>query len=407
MTHQYDMTPLSFLPEFPSAASPLALFGLLLLAGMIGGELVRRVLRLPRIVGYVLVGLALGTSGLNWLDGALLREAWIFVDIALGLILFELGRRLDFAWLGREPWLAATAVLESALSFAFVFLALLYFGVQPLYAAIAASIAIATAPAVVLVAAQEIKAEGQVTERALNLTAMNSVIAFVSSTMLLAWLHHEYRANWATVVLHPVYLLAGSALLGYLASIAAMTLARWLGRTERGHLVVSLGLIAVTVAAARMFELSVVLALLAFGTLSKNLDRRHDLLPVDFGWIGQLFVVVLFVVSGASLNAAEFATGGTLALVYVLARFAGKSLGVMSLTYFSGVRRGAAGLLCLALTPMSGTAVGMVHRTGQLYPDFGANLAAIVLSAVLILELIGPVAVQFALKQAGEAAEDK
>ena len=401
------MTQLNFLPQFPLDASPLALFGLLLLAGVIGGELARRVLRLPRIVGYVLVGLALGASGLNWLDGKLLKEAWIFVDIALGLILFELGRRLDFAWLGREPWLAATAVLESALSFAFVFLALLYFGVEPLYAAVAASIAIATAPAVVLVAAQEIKAEGQVTERALNLTAMNSVIGFVSSTMLLAWLHHEYRANWATVVLHPVYLLAGSALLGYVASIATMTLARWLGRTERGHLVVSLGLIAVTVAAARVFELSVVLALLAFGTLSKNLDRRHDLLPVDVGWIGQLFVVVLFVVSGASLNAAELATGGTLAIVYVLARFAGKSLGVMSLTYLSGVRRGAAGLLCLALTPMSGTAVGMVHRTGQLYPDFGAKLAAIVLSAVLILELVGPIAVQFALRRAGEAAENK
>jgi Kef-type K+ transport system membrane component KefB len=401
------MPQLTFLPAFPSAASPLALFGLLLLAGVIGGELARRVLRLPRIVGYVLVGLGLGTSGLNWLDGTLLREAWIFVDIALGLILFELGRRLDFAWFGREPWLAATAVLESALSFAFVFLALLYFGVEPLYAAVATSIAIATAPAVVLVAAQEIRAEGQVTERALNLTAMNSVIAFVASTMLLAWLHHEYRASWPTVVLHPVYLLAGSALLGYVASLAAMTLARWLGKTERGHLVVSLGLIAVTVAAARVFELSVVLALLAFGTLSKNLDRRHALLPVDVGWIGQLFVVVLFVVSGASLNAAELATGGTLALVYVLARFAGKSLGVMSLTYLSGVRRGAAGLLCLALTPMSGTAVGMVHRTGQLYPDFGAKLAAIVLSAVLILELIGPVAVQFALRRAGEAGEEK
>lgn len=401
------MTQLSFLPEFPPAASPLALFGLLLLAGVIGGELAHRGLRLPRIVGYVLVGLALGTSGLNWLDDALLREAWIFVDIALGLILFELGRRLDFAWLGREPWLAATAVLESALSFAFVFLALLYLGVESLYAAVAASIAIATAPAVVLVAAQEIRAEGQVTERALNLTAMNSVIAFVASTMLLAWLHHEYHAGWATVVLHPVYLLAGSALLGYLASVAAVTLARWLGKTERGHLVVSLGLIAVTVAAAREFELSVVLALLAFGTLSKNLDRRHDLLPVDIGWIGQLFVVVLFVVSGASLNAAAFATGGTLAIVYVLARFAGKSLGVMSLTYLSGVRRGSAGLLCLALTPMSGTAVGMVHRTGQLYPDFGANLAAIVLSAVLILELVGPIAVQFALRRAGEAVEEK
>jgi hypothetical protein len=140
-------------------------------------------------------------------------------------------------------------VLESALSFAFVFLALLYFGVQPLYAAVAASIAIATAPAVVLVAAQEIRAEGQVTERALNLTAMNSVIAFVSSTMLLAWLHHGTR-RLTTVVLHPVYLLAGSALLGLLrASPPCCALA---GPDERGHLVVSLGLIAVTVAAARV-----------------------------------------------------------------------------------------------------------------------------------------------------------
>lgn len=396
----------SFLPPDPFSPNPVLLFGLLLLAGVIGGEVVKRVLGLPRIVGYVLIGLVLGASGLNLLDARLVREAWIFVDLALGMILFELGRRLDFAWLRRDPWLAATGVFESALSFACVFLALLYFDVRPLYAAVAASIAIATSPAVVLVVTQELKAEGQVTERALNLTAINSVIAFVSSTMLLSWLHHEYRASWATVVLHPVYLLAGSALLGYVASVAAMMLARWLGKTERGHLVVTLALVVVTVGAARMFELSVVLALLAFGVLAKNLDERHDLMPVDVGWIGQLFVVVLFVVSGASLKASALVTGGTLALVYVLARFTGKSLAVMSLTYFSGVRRGAAGLLCLALTPMSATTVGMVHRTAQLYPDFGAKLSAIVLSAVLILELVGPVAVHFALKRAGEAARE-
>lgn len=399
------MTQPSFLPPFPFATSPLVLFGLLLLAGVVGGEIVKRALGLPRIVGYVLIGLALGASGLNVLDAGLVREAWIFVDIALGLILFELGRRLDFAWFRRDPWLAATGVLESALAFACVFFALLYFDVKPLYAAVAASIAIATSPAVVLVVAQELKAEGQVTERALNLTAMNSVIAFVSSTMLLAWLHHEYRASWQVVLLHPVYLLAGSLILGYLAAIAAVALGRWLGKTERGHFVVSLALIVVAVGVARMLELSVVLALLAFGALSRNLDERHDLMAVDVGWPGQLFVVVLFVVSGASLKVGDLVTGGTLALVYVLARFAGKSLGVMSLTYLSGARRGAAGLLCLALTPMSGTAVGMLHRTAHLYPDFGAKLAAIVLSAVLILELIGPVAVQFALKRAGEAAQ--
>jgi Kef-type K+ transport system membrane component KefB len=397
------MTPLSFLPEFPPAASPLALFGLLLLAGLVGGELVNRVLRLPRIVGYVLIGLFLGASGLDLLDAQLVQEAWIFVDIALGMVLFELGRRLDFTWFRRDPWLAATGVLESGLSFALVFGALIYFDVQPIYAAVAAAIAIATSPVVVMVVAQELKAEGQVTERALNLVAINSVIAFVSATMLLAWLHHEYQAGWQTIVLHPVYLLSGSLVLGFLSSAALLLLSRWLGKTERGHFVMTVALVVVTVGFARMLELSVVLSLLAFGVLSKNLDANHDLMPFEIGRVGEMFVVVLFVVSGASLRLDGLVAGGTLALVLILARFAGKSVGVLALTYFSGVRRGTAGLLCLALTPMSGLAISMVQNTTHLYPEFGAKLAAIVLSAVLILELLGPVAVQFALQRAGEA----
>jgi len=397
----------SFLPDLPLPPSPVLLFGLLLLAGLIGGELAKRLLRLPRIVGYVLTGLALGASGLDLLGERLVKEAWIFVDIALGLILFELGRRLDLGWFRRDPWLAATGVMESALSFTLVMAALVYFDVPPIYAAVAASIGIATSPAVVMVVAQELKAQGQVTERALSLVAINSVIAYVTATMLLAWIHHEYRAGWQTIILHPVYLLAGSLVLGYVAALAAVILARWLGKSEHGQFVAALALIVITVGLARMLEFSVVLSLLAFGVLSRSFDERHDLMPFDMGRVGGMFVVVLFVVSGATLRIGDMVAGGALALVFILARFAGKSLGVLSLTYFSGVRRGAAGLLCLTLTPMSGLAISMVHRTGGLYPEFGAKLAAIVLSAVLILELIGPIAVQFALRRAGEAAPEE
>src|SRR5690349_19612161 len=304
----------SFLPHYPFATNPLLLFGLLLLAGTVGGEVVQRVLRLPRIVGYVLTGLALGASGVDALDHKLVKEAWIFVDIALGLILFDLGRRLDFNWFRRDPWLAATGVLESALSFALVSGALIYFDVRPIYAAVAASIAMATSPAVVLVVAQELKAEGQVTARALSLVAVNSVLAYVTATMLLAWVHHEYRAGWETAVLHPVYLLASSLVLGYAASLAAVMLGRWIGKSERGHFVLALALVAVTVGLANMLELSVVLALLMFGVLSRHLDRRHDLMPFEIGRVGEMFVVVLFVVSGATLRVGELMAGGTLAL---------------------------------------------------------------------------------------------
>ena len=144
------MSELEFLPQFPLAANALALFGVLLLAGALGGELIRRVLNLPRITGYVLIGLALGSSGLNLLDAGMLRYLRVFIDVGLGLVLFDLGRRLDFEWLSRDRWLAVMALAESLLSFACMFGALAWLDIAPLYAAVAAAIGVSSSPAIVL-----------------------------------------------------------------------------------------------------------------------------------------------------------------------------------------------------------------------------------------------------------------
>jgi len=162
------MTSFEFLPQFPLPANPLALFGVLLLAGALGGELIRRVLNLPRITGYVLIGLALGASGLNVLDVRMLGYTRVFLDVGLGLVLFELGRRLDLEWLRHDRWLAVMALTESLLSFGCMFGALVWFDIAPLYAAMAAAIGVSSSPAIVLLVAREQRAEGQVTERALD-----------------------------------------------------------------------------------------------------------------------------------------------------------------------------------------------------------------------------------------------
>jgi len=57
----------------------------------------------------------------------------------------------------------------------------------------------------------------------------------------------------------------------------------------------------------------------------------------------------------------------------------------------------------VSLLPMSGLAVVMVLDTTAMYPKFGAELAAVVLSAAAALELFGPIATQFALQRVGEA----
>ena len=91
----------SFLPSLPFELSYPLLFGVLLVAGMLGGE-IARALRLPRMVGYAVVGFIFGPLAGAMGLGPLIDEARIFVDLALGLVLFDLGRRMDIKWMRRD-----------------------------------------------------------------------------------------------------------------------------------------------------------------------------------------------------------------------------------------------------------------------------------------------------------------
>ena len=404
--HVYKMNSLDFLPRLPFPENPLILFGALLLTGALCGELVRRVLNVPRITGYVLSGLVLGASGLSVLDPAMRTYARVFVDVGLGLVLFEMGARLDLDWLRRDRWLAAMAAAECALSFLCVFGALTWFDIAPLNAAVAAAIGVASSPAVVLLVVRELRAEGQVTERTLNLVAINNIVAMLLLAMLMSWIHSEYRAGPETMFLHPLFLLGSSLFLGLSASIAALLLAGWLGKQKDQHLVLLLAVIALLVGLSTVLKLPVFLVLLTFGVMVRNLDERHALMPVDMGRFAQVFYVVLFVANGATLNTADLVTSGLLCAVYIAARFVGKSIGVLSLAHLSGIRPGSGGLLSIALMPMSGGALAMALSSASPYPEFGGKVLSIVLAASLILELVGPLAVQFALHRAHEARED-
>ena len=393
---------LSFLPDFPLRLGNLVVIAVILLAGLARGDLFRRVLLLPQISGYVLAGLLLGPGTFGLLDQDMLQDAHLMLDIALGLILFELGSRLDWQWFRRNRWLFASSVAEIALSFGFIFIVFVLFGLPRLQAAIAAAIGTATGASVLLLVIHAQRADGPLTDRAVNLTALNNVFSVVAVTMLLALLHLEYRPRVTELLLHPVYLLVGSALLGYLASVALVLLARWLGKREDLQFILLVAMVLLTVGVAKALQLSMLVSLLALGVMARNRDRQRDLLPVEFGPTAQVLFVVLFVISGAAVTLADLTAGVWVGLAYVVARLAGKLVGVMLFARLSGLRARKAALLTLTLMPMSATAVVMVETTARFYPEFGGQLAAVVLSAVLLLELTAPLMVQLALRAAGE-----
>ncbi|HWU98433.1 MAG TPA: cation:proton antiporter [Oxalicibacterium sp.] len=398
------MTPHSFFPSMPHALNVLTATGLLLIVGLLGARLLRRFFpQIPAITGYVLTGLLIGPSVLNLLDASLLDDISVLVDLALGLVLFELGRRVDYKWLLREKGLLITGIAMSTIMFFALFTLLVQFGVGKLVACMVAALGMATSPAVILNVVREVKAEGQLTERMLNIVVIGNALAFVVFSMGLAAVHVEYQAGWKSYLLHPLYLLLGSALLGWIISRLLVWIGQWLGRDTQAQLILVLALIAATVGIAVMFKLSALIALLFFGISSRNQDARHAIVEPDLSQFSGLFYVALFVFAGAKLELGHLLTLWPAVLAFIALRLAVALATSTGLARLNGmtIRKGA--LLGVGLVPLSGFNIIMVQHAVGDYPQFGAQLSALVVSILVILELLGPICTRYALTASGEA----
>jgi NhaP-type Na+/H+ or K+/H+ antiporter len=391
-----------FLPAWPLEANSFLIFGLLLLAGLAGGRLAAMTRVLPAITGYIAIGFILGPGVLGFLDTATLGDARLLAEFSIGLIVFDLGRRLDLGWAGHDRWLLPMGLAESVLSFAAMFALLHFAGIATLEAAVAAMIGVATAPAVVLLVANELKADGPVTRRMLWHVALNNIVAAIGVTMLLPFIEVRESGSALDPIARAAWLIAGSFLLGYVAFVVMVLLARWLGKSPVPQFVLAVGMVVATVGAAQLGRLSVLLALLVLGACARNLDRRHRLVDVEFGRAAQLFFVALFVLTGATLAPHQFGAIAWVGLAFVVARGVGKAIALHVLAWPAHISLRQAGTLALALTPMAGLAIGMTRPIYDVAPEFGARLTAIVVSGIAILHFLGPVATRFALIRVGE-----
>lgn len=396
----------AFLPALPFELSYPLLFGVLLVAGMLGGE-IARALRLPRMVGYSLVGLIFGPLATAMGLALLIDEARIFVDLALGLVLFDLGRRMDLKWMRRDWTLAVTGIMESFLTFVIVFMTLETLEFRTVPSGLAAAIAMTTSPAVVLLTVHDTQSEGQVTERALNLVALNGLLASVVVTIMLGSAHYESRMSIETAVLHPLYLLGGSMLVGAAMAWGARVIARAIEKDREVHFTLLAGLVIAAVGISTLLKLPVILALLAFGLFARNDERGYALLNVNLAPVGRLLYIVLFVITGASLTFESLVVAGWAGLAIVAARAAGKMAGVLLVAPLGGLRLKQTLGLGLALLPMSSLSLLLQHDIARLYPAFGTGLTAAFLAAIIVMEVAGPLAVQLGLRLAGETLPEE
>lgn len=390
-------------PHFPLHLSPMALFGITLLLGLIGGEIAKRIPFLPIISGYIAIGFLVGPGGFNIINTHIVTTANVFVEISLSLILFELGRNLDFRWLYHDRGLLLMALAESALTFGLIFALVYQFvGLTWLQSAFAATIAMATSPAVVMLVANDLSSEGPVTRRTLILTSLNNLFALILFTILLP-LTQTKISTFSVIVSHSLYRLIGSIVLGLVMFFIAELIATLTAKNKENQFVLFVGLVMLTTNLAQVFHLSTMLALLSLGIIARNVDRNHRLMEVDFSWLARLFFILLFVVAGIHLQLRGFWQATAAVLLFIFVRAIAKTLGVCLFAKMSKITKYQALAISIALSPMAEISIGMTTNLMSFNPDFGRPILFIVTSVVTLLYVLGPVATQFAFITMDEA----
>ena len=396
---------MEFLPAWPLEYNVQIAFGVLLFAGVLGGYLAHRISWLPSITGFMAVGLLIGPSGINLVTHEALDLARAVIDISLGLILYRLGLSLDLRAMSHDPRLLVTSLLESGTTFLATFAVLVWLDLPPLLAGLAAAIVISSSPAILIHVAHEVGAAGPVTERTKELVALNNLFSFFAFSALLPAGHLAAAADWATALFQPLYQLFGSLLVALLVALLLVQTARRTRGAGQYRMALIIGALMLGIGAAKALGLSALFVPLALGIVVRTLEGRETLSDVEFGEAFELFFIVLFVYAGAKIQVGELATLGGVTIALVGARIGAKWLTVYGMTRWQGAAPPQSAATGLLLIPMAGLAIGLAQTADSLFALEAAQLNAIVLASVAILETIGPPIAAYAFRLSGEAGK--
>jgi Kef-type K+ transport system membrane component KefB len=388
---------------------PLFAIGLFLVLALLAGQVVR-VLRVPEVTAYILVGVALGPSVLAWISARNVASLHVMSEVALGLILFSVGSVFSlshFRHIGRR--VVMLTLMESATTGSLVFTTTLFLGQRWQMAALLGTVAMSTAPAATLMVLRECNSRGPLTDTLRGVVAVNKLVVLATFTLVVALIRltqPNSGASTLTVIYDSaftlVWELAGSVALGFLIGLL---LAGWCSRIkDYGEVQMLLaGCILLCVGAALLLELSPLLASLAVGATMVNLTPTSQRLTAALSRLDPPFYAIFFVVAGADLDIGRVRTLGALGGVYILSRAAGKCFGSRigaNLLGFEPLHQRSIGLALLAQADL---ALGLSLDVARRFPEYAGTMSTVVLGAVCVFEVLGPVMTRYAVLASGEA----
>ena len=392
------------MPDYSDLGLQLA-WPLAITLAWMAGELVYRWTALPRIAVYGLAGFVFGNLAAGYLPPSEAKNIMWLANLGFALILFELGYRINLRWLKNNPWIVVTSVLEAACTFGVVYLVCSWFGMERLPAALTASLAMSSSPAGLLRVLNEQGASGQVTERAMHLTALNCVMAVFTFNIVVGIGVFQTSGDLAHAAGSSLLVLAASSGLGALFGALVPLWLRLIDASREGTLAFALAVV-LLVAVTSVLPLSPVLAALTFGLVARH--RRIALSPAqrNFGVLGDLLTVLMFFFVATKVELEQIGGGLALGLLLVAVRALVKVGICTAFARVSGISARKGALSGLALTPMAVFAILLMEQTRWIGVDLFDSLAPLA-AVMLLLDVAGPILTQRAVIWANETRTGK
>lgn len=400
-----------------------------LLAGLMMTRIFKK-WNLPDVTAFLIAGVIIGpfvigrfgSGDFGFSSYEEVAKYDVINEAAMGFIAFSIGNefRLDaLKKTGKQAFVIG--VFQSVLAAVVVDAALIIFhfarpDILSVPAAITlGAIASATAPAATLMVVRQFKAKGELTDLLLPIVALDDAVGLIlfAVSFGIAKVMISGSFSLVAIIIDPLIEILGSLILGTVAGIALTKIEKLFNsNTNRLSMTITFVLLTVALTSVELeagtvtVGFSSLLTCMMLGTVFCNIcPLSEDIMTRSDKWSSPV-LAAFFVLSGAALRLEVFKEGMLIliGIVYILSRSAGKYFGARFSAKLSGCSEKVVENLGITLLPQAGVALGMCVTAQELGSD-GALIRNIVLFAVLIYELIGPLLTKQALTRSGDIKE--
>ena len=406
--------------QMPIVGSGAALaFGFLLLAALQTGHIFHD-LRLPHLTGFILCGAVFGPEVLGLMTSAMVRDLALVKGVAVGLIALLAGCELNFRRL--LPRLGSIALFSA---FGLAAAGLLLFGfflaistVLPVTAGmtvaqrvvvslVCANALCALSPAVVMGILSETGAAGPLSSLALSIVVLADlaiVITFsLSSSVAGAVFPGQGGGGGFELLAAHIF---GSIGVGL---VIGLGLAIYMRRVRRRVALFIFGMFFVVAEAGIALHIDPLLCGLTAGLFLENVSpvSGHEVIKATEPAAMPTFAV-FFATVGAEVHVHAFFAVAAYAVGAAATRAAGIWVGTRFAARFARrEQRHVARLIPLGMLPQAGIALAIANLVKTAFQPWGEGMATLLIGAIVVNEMVGPILFRQALARAGEIGKKR